>query len=297
MSDLIKKYRNHIHVLNGNIMLNIGPMHLRIIARKDSKPLTRAAIDGAKLAIKLLDEVSRYRNALKHSASDIGNYSIFPEVVQRMISACLLTKDRALTPMSAVAGAISDMVAENIEKKGSTKVVVENGGDIAIKLHNDEVGRIGIVPRVGETEYAHVINVNAESKIGGIATSGFGGLGFTKGVASAAVALSPNGALADACGTILGNSTIVESAKVIYRFAEELDPNTDIKGQKVTFAVDRLTHKEVSICIQNGLKKAEELMKMDVVIGAVIFVQGEVGMIPKNIATPVGLNIINKITL
>ena len=282
-------YGNHVCVFGDKIRIDLGPMNMTIVATKDGRPLAEAAMEGAKIAVNLLDEVARHRSTLKRSAFKIEDPYVFPEVVQRMISACLLTQDYTLTPMSAVAGAISDIVAERIEEEGAKKVVVENGGDVAIRLHGNEVAKVGVIPRIGGTEYTHMIEVDVESKIGGISTSGLGGLGFTKGVASAAVAISLNGALADACGTVIGNSTIVEGAKVIYERAEELDPNTDIKGHTVTFMVGQLTRKEVSTCLQNGLKKAKELIEMDVAVGAVIFVQGKVDMIPERIAKPVGL--------
>jgi len=258
-----------------------------IIAESRGQPLTEIALEGANIAIAALTEVAQARHIVSCPACNLDPSRDYPVVVKRMIAACQLTKDKSLTPMAAVAGSISDIVADVVVEKGGTKVVVDNCGGIAIRLKGAETAMVGVSPRVGYIGYTHTIRVTANSGIGGLATSGFGGRGFTKGIASAAIAISSTGALADACSTMLGNAVNYEGAPVIKKFAEELDPSTDIAGQRVTFEVMKLSRKNKVKAVNNGLKKANELINIEALVGAVIFVDDEVGMIPANIARPI----------
>ena len=56
--------------------------------------------------------------------------------------------DGDLTPMAAVAGTIAAATADFLEHLGMTRVVVNNGGDLALRLKGEEKLYIGIRPRV-----------------------------------------------------------------------------------------------------------------------------------------------------
>jgi ApbE superfamily uncharacterized protein (UPF0280 family) len=82
------------------------------------------------------------------------------------------------------------VVADFIFSKGGTKVIVDNGGDIAIRLRKGEVVKVGVKTEIDAKQPAYLISVDSTMGIGGIATSGLGGRSFTKGIASAATVLS-----------------------------------------------------------------------------------------------------------
>jgi hypothetical protein len=195
-----------------------------------------------------------------------------------------MTGDDTLTPMAAVAGAISDAAAEAAQLEGAEKVVVENRGDIAVKVSGGASARIGVKASIKAQRCSFTIKVDGGSGIGGVATSGIGGMGFTKGIASAAVALASTGALADACSTILGNATLDENSPVVWKLAEELDPLTDLKGQLVTHRVGRLTWESKVRAVKKGIRKVEELRGRGILKGGIIVVEEFFAMAPRAIA-------------
>ena len=136
-----------------------------------------------------------------------------PTVFNYMCAAVKATGDCTLTPMAAVAGAIADLTVDVLCSRGATKAFANNGGDIAVQVGGGEKIVTGIVSSLASGIITHTLTLTSREKIGGIATSGLGGRGFTKGVADAAVVLAANARLADACATHLANSTLIEARK------------------------------------------------------------------------------------
>ena len=120
---------------------------------------------------------------------------------------------------------------------GATRVIVNNGGDIALRAPAGERVRVGVVSDLAARRVTHTLDVAGGSGTGGVATSGFGGRSLTKGIASAAVALAATAAAADALATSLANATNADDPAIRRCLAEELDPGTDIRGHTVTAAV------------------------------------------------------------
>lgn len=265
------------------LTVDLGPMRLVIIAEKNGKPALKAARRGVEQAVQALCEVSKFWGELKKPAPEIRAEG-YPRIIRLMVEACQMTGDDTLTPMAAVAGAISDAAAEAAQMEGAEKVVVENRGDIAVKVSGGASARIGVKASIKAQRCSFTIKVDGGSGIGGVATSGIGGIGFTKGMASAAVALASTGALADACSTILGNATLDENSPVVWKLAEELDPLTDLKGQLVTYEVGRLTWKSKIRAVKNGIRKVEELRSRGILKGGIIVVKEFFAMAPRTIA-------------
>ncbi|RLI14479.1 MAG: UPF0280 family protein [Candidatus Hecatellales archaeon] len=265
------------------LTVDLGPMRLVVIAEAEGKPLLRAALKGVEQAVQALCEISKFWGELKRPASEIEAEK-YPMVVRLMVEACQNVDGGTLTPMAAVAGAISDVAAEAASIEGAEKVVVENRGDISVKVSNGASARVGVKKSVKALKCSFTVEVDNRSGIGGIATSGIGGMGFTKGIASAAVALAPTGALADACSTILGNASTAKNPPVIRRLAEELDPLTDLKGQFVTYKVGRLSLKDKVEAVRNGVRKAEELRSRSLLKGGIIVVEDVFAMTPEDVA-------------
>ena len=123
-----------------------------------------------------------------------------PEVVHLM---CDAAKQAGVGPMAAVAGTISYLVARHMLETGSTWAVVENGGDIAIKIN--EPYHIGIF--AGDSPVKDLgLRLEPRKDIFGVCTSsGTWGHSVSLGCSDAACVVAKDPVLADACATLLGN--------------------------------------------------------------------------------------------
>jgi len=272
----------------GTVKLDYGPMQMTIFASKAGCLLTDAAKESAVYAMQVLADLAAVKSFAAQAQTKFNeqcHLTDFPEVLQRMVQSVQLSGDVTLTPMAAVAGTIADMAAEWLTAQGATKVIVNNGGDIAIRLLAGEHTTVGIAPAIGLSP-SHVIHIEATSvrPIGGIATSGLGGRSFTKGIATAAVVAAGSASFADACATSVGNATYVEHPNIICALAQELDPNTDIWGHTVVREVGVLPEAVLQQALYNGWQRANELYQSGLINGAAIFVQNIGIMIPENFA-------------
>ncbi len=262
---------------NGTVLVDYGPMRMFIYVYEDGKPLARLAKEGADLAIGLLEDLSRYLPLIKMRSRDIQSRGRFPEVVRIMIEATRSMDAPDLTPLAAVAGTTAEMVADFIFSKGGTKVIVDNGGDIAIRLRKGEVARVGIKTEISAKRPAYLIEIDSAMGIGGVATSGLGGRSFTKGIASAVTVLAENASLADAAATVVANFTDVEDSCIERKLAQKIYPDTDIAGQRVTTNVGKLIPEKVEQALGKGLSTSMILLQKGLIRGAFIALQGRTG--------------------
>lgn len=261
---------------NGTILVDYGPMRMYIHVFENGRPLVDLAAEGGHLAIRVLEDLARFLPVIKKKSQELEVNTKFPEVVQRMIEATKKMEEQDLTPLASVAGSVSDVVADFIFSRGGTKIIVDNGGDIAIRLGEEERATVGVKTEVDEKYPTHLIAIDSTLGIGGVATSGLGGRSFTKGIASAATVLSGTAAIADAAATVIGNFTNVEDSKIMRAIAETIYPDTDIAGEWVTTKIGRLSSEKVEEALKNGLSKAYSLCDKGLIKGALIAVQGKV---------------------
>ena len=121
-------------------------------------------------------------------------------VVARMIRA---GKKAGTGPMAAVAGAVAEFVGQAILKL-SPEVIVENGGDIFLKVAFPVV--VGLF--AGDSPFSGRIGIRLDSNpipLGICTSSGTVGPSRSFGIADAAVVISKDVPLADAVATALGN--------------------------------------------------------------------------------------------
>jgi hypothetical protein len=268
---------SHIQSLpNGTVLVDYGPMHMFISASENGKPLVNLAEEGAHLAIEVLEDLARFLPVIKKKSLKLEVEEAFPDVVRKMIEATKKMEEPDLTPLAAVAGAASDVVANFIFSKGATKIIVDNGGDIAIRLREGEVARVGIKTEIDAKQPAYLISIDPTMGIGGVATSGLGGRSFTKGIASAATVLSETASLSDAAATVIGNSTNVEDPSITRSLAEKIYPDTDIAGEWVTIKVGKLSQEKIEQALDRGLSKAYSICQKGLINGALIALQGKV---------------------
>jgi ApbE superfamily uncharacterized protein (UPF0280 family) len=123
-----------------------------------------------------------------------------PEIVQAMVSAA---RAAGVGPMAAVAGAVAQQVGQALQTH-SQEVMVENGGDLFIKL--EQPATVGIF--AGTSPLSMRVGVRIDSRERPVAvctSSGTLGHSLSLGVADAVTVIADSCALADAAATAIGN--------------------------------------------------------------------------------------------
>jgi ApbE superfamily uncharacterized protein (UPF0280 family) len=159
---------------------------------------------------KALDSVLKHRSSLD---AYIGHHPLFlttlepyqsepeaPAIVKEMSRVSQLA---GVGPMAAVAGAIAEAVGKDL-LAFSSEIIVENGGDIFLKISKKRL--VGIY--AGQSAFTKKIALEImprETPLGICTSSGTVGHSLSLGSADAAIALSSSAALADAAATALGN--------------------------------------------------------------------------------------------
>jgi len=233
-------------------------------------PLSELAERGAAYALEILKEQAESLSVVREKAANLSVSAVYPEVVNKMISACQSLNDPTLTPLAAVAGAASDMVADYIAGIGATKIIVNNGGDIAIRLREGEKATVGLRLSLMRRHHDYVAVVERDC---GICTSGVGGRSFTLGVADGVTVLAINAAKADAAATFLANRTTVNSPEIKMVPAETVYPETDIPGLNITRSIGFLNRNEIRSAIDKGETEAMKLIKKNIIQGAIFSVK------------------------
>lgn len=265
---------------NENVFINNGPIQMVLDISTGDRKTPELGLEVSKYVISEFNTLAEYIPQMKNN-NIIRIRKDKPSVIlEKMMKAVKRSGDDTLTPLAAVAGSFSDFALGKALELGATRVIVNNGGDIALKDLNASEINVGIP--LNDTKL--IISIASESCINGICTSGLGGRSFTKGIATAAVVLGESAAIADACASYLGNETNVEDENIVRCFAEEIDSETDIPGHLVTLKVGKIGEKSIYKALLRGLEKAEELYSKDIIKGAVLCVKDKIVMLPDNIA-------------
>jgi len=259
---------------NGTVLVDYGPMHMFISAFENKKPLIKLAEEGAHFAMKVLEDLAKFLSVIKKKSQVLEIEEDFPDVIRRMIEATKKMEEPDLTPLAAVAGTTADVVADFMFSRGGTKIIVDNGGDIAIRLREGEVARVGIKTEIDAKQPTYLISIDSTMGIGGVATSGLGGRSFTKGIASAATVISESASFSDAAATVIGNFTNAEDPNIVRFLAEKIYLDTDIAGEWVTVKAGKLSEEKIEEALNNGLSKAYSVYQRVLIKGALIAVQG-----------------------
>ncbi|MDO0824685.1 UPF0280 family protein [Desulfosporosinus nitroreducens] len=266
------------------VFLNYGPVQMMLMAQAHGLVITRQLQEAAEYVIKILSELAEVQKQAKDVLTlNEADLNVYPLPLRLMVEAVLETGDRTLTPMAAVAGTFADLAGDWLVEKGASKVMINNGGDIALRLQGNEKTKLGLTPSIEASGYSHILNLTAEAGIGGVATSGLGGRSFTKGIASAVTVVAKTARVADACATLIANHCFTEDPGISRLPAELLDPNTDIPGHLVTVKIRDLSPQIKVKALENGLQKAIELKSQGRIHGAVLFLDDLVMMIPDNL--------------
>ncbi|MBX2826457.1 MAG: UPF0280 family protein, partial [Gammaproteobacteria bacterium] len=207
-------------------------------------------------------------------------------VAQRMWRACHPYADRRVTPMAAVAGAVADELLDCARSVVSAnKIWINNGGDIALHLANDEVFDCGIVDDVMSGNLAGTVSLKSRDQIGGIATSGRvtsgqGGRSFSLGIADAVTVLAASAAEADVAATLIANEVDLPGHSAITRqSAQSLNPDSDLGLRPVVTSVDTLSADEIASALSKGEYFALQCLHNGLIAGAVLSLRGQRCMI------------------
>jgi len=182
---------------------------------------------------KALDSVLKHRGSLE---SYIGRHPIFlttlqpyqaeagaPTIVKEMARVSQLA---GVGPMAAVAGAVAEAIGRDL-LAFSPEIIVENGGDIFLKISKKRL--VGIY--AGQSSFAKRIALEImprETPLGICTSSGTIGHSLSLGSADAVIVLSPSTALADAAATALCN--IVKAADDIPQAIEKAQGIEGLRG-------------------------------------------------------------------
>jgi hypothetical protein len=271
------KYQTNIQWLDGGrVLAECGPMRLVIEASVGRIPQGQLCKRAAEEAFLLLERIAQQRRLLSR------RYQTLPEdlddyLALKMIRSVLVV-DRELTPMAAVAGTIADGVAGFLYRRGMTKVIVNNGGDVAIRIGSDVSVNVGIRSDLIHSEISTIVKLGSERSSWGVATSGLEGRSLSQGVASAVTIFAGSASVADAAATSVANASYIEDETVIQRYAEELDEQTDIPGIAVTIQAGPFSEQKKELALSRAMIKAEELIEKGLIFGAYIVVDGKVKM-------------------
>lgn len=263
---------------DNRVFIDYGPIQMSIDCRVDDilniEIEKRVAEEVLKEFNKLLPYTTKLKQmrAIKKSESN----SI---VLNKMIDAVDITESKDLNTLASVAGSFSEYASEVAKNIGATKAIINNGGDIA--LYNDEQKPITVAIPVNDNQQLKII-VDKSMQINGICTSGLKGRSFTKGIATFCTVFASKSSVADACATYIANETNEEHPNILRCLAQDIDEQTDIKGQLITLKILDIPQEIKYKALLNGYKKALDLYEKSIIKYSVICIDNNIVKIPDN---------------
>jgi ApbE superfamily uncharacterized protein (UPF0280 family) len=207
----------------------------------------------------------------------IGGPSATGPVVRRMQAAVAPFAARTfITPMAAVAGAVAEeILGVMVAAAPLRRAFVNNGGDIALHLAEDETTRIGLVDRPDRPSLFGATTIAAHDPVRGVATSGYPGRSFSRGIAEAVTVLARTAAEADAAATVIANAVDLPGHPAVGRVpANTIQTDSDLGDILVTRSVSPLSPHEIEEAIAAGLREAALLRDDGLIEAVAIHLQG-----------------------
>jgi ApbE superfamily uncharacterized protein (UPF0280 family) len=259
---------------SGSLFLQHGPINL--VINIDGTP--QAVIDAeAQLFLsfprwlgELVDELPRLR-AREQAGMPLPNGII----ARAMTTAVIPFSDRFVTPMAAVAGAVSDAAVSLISRVPQVRrAIVNNGGDIALWLSPGERARVGVITSDNGMTIEAALDISHDSAIRGVATSGWRGRSMSFGIADAVTVVASTAAMADAAATVIASATNITDPAVIRQPANELEEDSELGKRLVTVDVGHLTASACQRALNEGLVAARRAIGTGIIAGVALSVQG-----------------------
>ena len=259
-------------------------MTLTISAWAEQEARSVMAAQAARLALRCLAVLADFKKYMSIRVERLPGGRPLPPVVQRAVRACRLVSGE-LTPLAAVAGAVADEVADFTIGMGADKVIVNNGGDIALRLAAGQSAKVAVKTPApeegGEGEDLGLLHIKAGDGIGGVASSGWQGRSLSSGVADLVSVWAASAALADAAATHLANQVYATGGRAVRRPAKDLQPDSGLGEQEITVRVPPLEPEEKRLALKSGREAAMRLAEQGVLQGCLIYVQGDAAMLNK----------------
>lgn len=265
-------------LLNNGTRLHLqhGPIDLIIDAMGEHAHVRVAYKQAAVAFNQILDCLAAQLPVLRKSYNCDTDSDFVGPVAIRMRNAVKLLGDYNVTPMIAVAGAVSDHVLSCMVKECKlVRAQVNNGGDIALFLSDGASVKIGICTDLEKSDFQNILTVSKEHGIGGVATSGWQGRSHSLGIADAVTVVASTAAAADVAATLIANAVdLPNSVKVSRLPATEIEPDSDLGERLVTVGVAPLTVAEKMSALKAGEIRARHLMSAGDVVACFLHLQG-----------------------
>ena len=257
--------------------LQDGPIDL-IIEASGGEAEVRAAYEAAARRFTgLLDELCGELVELRQPA-DPARCTLKGVVARRMHAAVApFAAKQFITPMAAVAGSVAEeILGAMLDVARLQRAYVNNGGDIALHLTNEERFTVGLMDRPDRYGLMRTMEIEADDPARGVATSGRHGRSFSLGIADAVTVLARTASQADAAATVIANAVDLPGHPAIVRCpANDLQPDSDLGARLVTRDVGQLREDEVDNALRAGAIRARQLLAAGLIEGAALRLLGE----------------------
>ena len=253
------------HLGDGRLHLNHGPIDLIITAEGPDRVCAfEAAIDRFSGMLEgLAADLDSLRKPLKSRRKTTSSLHLREPTANRMIRAVRPFSGTFVTPMAAVAGAVADEIVASMTRHRLTRVIVNNGGDIAFHLAQGQT--LSVASPSG------LIDVDADDPARGLATSGWRGRSHSLGIADAVTVLARSAAEADVAATILANAVDLPGHPAVTRTpANLLSPDSDLGQRPVTTAVGPLGDADVTRALNAGVERATAFLDRNLILAATL---------------------------
>jgi ApbE superfamily uncharacterized protein (UPF0280 family) len=264
---------------DGRLHLQHGPIDLIIEAFGEPAEVTLAYRQAWQRFQAILSMLVTELPLLRRRVDD-DHPGVDGPVARRMLAACLPHAATFITPMAAVAGAVADEVlAAMLVERHLDKAYVNNGGDIAFHLAAGETLASGVVGNADCPAVDGIATITAGMPVRGIATSGWRGRSFSRGIADAATILARDGASADAAATLVANATDLDHPAIERAPACDLDETSDLGERLVTTKVGWLEPEHAALALAHGAACAEAMCRAGLIHGAVLVLQRQIRVV------------------
>ena len=259
-----------------------GPMDIIIGATGDASALNDAHAKAWQRFQYILQELVQELPLLRRSVQ--GACPVLGPIAQRMWLACKPYQLSFITPMAAVAGSVAQELLQFYQAEGIQRASINNGGDIAIHLKDNESVRVGLYANLEKFNAEQLQNgitldgqleIRSDSPARGVATSGWRGRSFSLGIADSVAVLARTAAEADAAATVIANAVNIEDARIVRRPACDIKDDSDLGDRLVTVDVQPLPPELTQSALAAGLACALTLRAQGLICSAVLVCQNQ----------------------
>jgi uncharacterized protein len=239
----------------------------------------------------VLPELVSEQPLLRQPIANVQKHSFQGEVARSMWQVthdmAWATADGFVTPMAAVAGSVAQTLLPCLAQDGVQKAYVNNGGDMALHLQENQHWRIGVVSDLQKALQADLsmdlisdgqFVIDHSMPVRGVATSGWRGRSFSLGIADSVTVLAATAAQADVAATLIANAVNIHHPSVQRQAANSLRDDTDLGDRLVTVDVPRLPPALVDQALQLGLDCALAMQARGQVFAAFVCCQGQMAV-------------------